>query len=178
MAEYKLSSRVTGESQVCSPCIQSVSFSIWETDTHICSSWIAVISWRICTCVWSAANVLRTIVTCTSLIAQINMDVRNVNHLKGRFSAGSWAGGGRLGSHWNSIRFDSWPLAESKYCKAEELRGSGADCHDSEVMGENGTLKSNSSSAEEVSWDQALKQLLLPDIFIFDSLRKLADILE
>jgi hypothetical protein len=79
------------------------------------------------------------------------MDVRDVNDLKGGFSAGSWAGGGGLRSHWNSISFDSWPLAESKYCKAEELRGSGADCHDSEVMGEDGTLKSNGSSAGKVS---------------------------
>ncbi len=79
------------------------------------------------------------------------MDVRDVNDLKGRFSARSWAGGGGLGSHRNSIRFDSWPLAESEYCKAEKLRGSGADGHDSEVMSEDGTLKSNGSSAGKVS---------------------------
>jgi hypothetical protein len=81
------------------------------------------------------------------------MNIRNMNDLDWRFSAGSWASGSWFVAHGNGVSFDIWPLAEPKDCEAEKLRGPGANCHDSEVVGEDWTFESNGTGAEKVSLD-------------------------
>ncbi len=150
IAEYKLSSSVSGESQVCSPWHQISDLTLAEGQkTHIRSSRIVCGSRLVCSCVGSATDILCTIITRASLITQVNMDVGNMNNLNWRFSTGSWTSGIGFGAHGNCVGFYIWPLTKSKDCKAEELRGPGADCHDSEVVGKNRTFESDGSSAEK-----------------------------
>jgi hypothetical protein len=151
IAEYKLSSSVTGESQVCSPYRSSVVFSFKMSGTHIYSSWITRISRRVCSGVRSAANILRTIIIRANLVAQVNVNVRNMNDLNWRFSTGSRTCRSWFATHGDGISFNVWPLAESKDCKTKQLRRSGADCHDPEVMGKDWTFESDSTGAEKVS---------------------------
>lgn len=82
-----------------------------------------------------AANILRAIIAGTSLITQINMDIRDVDDLNWRFSTRRWTGSIWFVCHRDGVCCDIGPLAEAKDCQTEEGGGPGSDSHDAEVMG-------------------------------------------
>jgi hypothetical protein len=88
---------------------------------YIFSGRITVVSWCIGSRVWSTTNVLRTIITCTNLITQINMNIRDMNDLDWGFSTGNWTNGIWFSAHRYSVSCDVGPLAKPEDCEAEEL---------------------------------------------------------
>ena len=143
---------MTGESHVCSPyyLLAIGNFGALSKD-YILSGRIAVIPRRISRSIRSAANILGTIITSTSLIAQIDMNVRNMRNLDRSLPANSWTRCGGFSAHLDGVSCDIWPLAKSENCQAEELGSECSDCHFAEVMGEDWSFESDGSLAEDVS---------------------------
>ena len=138
-----------GNHKYARPNIQSARIFAGEIMTHISSSGVVCSSRLVRSCVRPATDVLGAVVTRASLIAQVHVDIRNMNNLNWSFSTGGWTSCIRLSTHGNGVRLYVWPLAEPKDGKAEKLGSPGADCHDSEIVGKNWTFQSDGSGTEK-----------------------------
>lgn len=121
-----------------------------SSETHIFPCGITVVPRRISSRIRSTTDILRTVVTRARLIAQIDMDVRNVHNLDRRLATWLGAGGVGLGAHGDRVLFHGRPLAEAEDGQAEELGGARPDDHLAEVVGEDGALETDGSGALEV----------------------------
>lgn len=81
------------------------------------------------------------------------MDIRDMNNLNGRLSAGSWTGGVWFVSRGYGVFCDGGPLAEAEDGEAEEGRSSGSDGHYAQVMCENWPFEGDGASADIVVFD-------------------------
>jgi hypothetical protein len=166
IAAYILSSRVTGESQVTSPCYPISKLLTWTLESnlhilrlgncccqvhqHLCmggSRYSSYLDFGVSTPLLklSSENLRPTVVACTNFITQIDMDIRDVNHLNRSFSAHGRTFGVWFSSHGNCISLDIWPLAKAEDGQTEELRGACANRHLTKIVGENRSLEGNST---------------------------------
>ena len=68
----------------------------------------------------TTANVLGAVVTGACLVAQVNMNVRNMNNLDRGLSTRCWTSGVWFGSHLNRVWFNVWPLTQTEDGETEE----------------------------------------------------------
>ncbi len=103
--------------------------------------------------VWPTANILRAVITCTGLIGEIDVDIRDVDNLNWGVSAGIWTGSIRFGGQGDVVCFDRGILAEPEEGEAEDGRSPGSNGHFTKVVGEDRTFKCNCTSANVVVLD-------------------------
>ena len=114
----------------------------------ILAGWIVSNSRLIISRIGSAANILRAIITRTRLIAQIHMNVRDMDDLDWSLAAWGRARGGGFGGHGHGVGLHCGPLAEPEDGKTEECGGAGADCHYAKIVGEDWSFESDCPSAD------------------------------
>lgn len=109
--------------------------SIYEYKTYIFSSRVTIVARHISRSIWTTAYVLGAVETSPDFIAQVDMDIRDMNDLNWSFPADCRSLDFWLDGHRYCVRLNSWPLTQAENSQAEELRCTGADGHDPEVVG-------------------------------------------